>query len=125
MADEVVKQGASSKMYVTFLDSAGAAVDAGDLDSVLLTLYDRDSGAVINSRSAVEVLDASIGSSQVDGTLLLLFTPADNTIVDDAEDDGIEVHIAKLVFTYTPGLGPQETGVAELPVNVERVFSPA
>jgi uncharacterized protein YprB with RNaseH-like and TPR domain len=53
------QEATSAKYYGTLLDESGTLVPGASLSSAILTLYDQNSGDVINSRSAQSVLNAN------------------------------------------------------------------
>jgi hypothetical protein len=68
--------------------------------TLVLTLYDDRTGAIINSREALNVLNANIGTVSSEGAVALLFTPADMAVVGGVP---YETHVALLEWTWSGG----------------------
>jgi hypothetical protein len=109
-----VNEQSSARYTGTLKDENGTIVPASALTTLVLTLYDKVTGAVINGRNLQNVLNASgvtvydtlqSGVDQdgnaISYNLLWAMSPADNAIVTDA--NATEVHIA--VFQGTFGTG--------------------
>lgn len=82
---------------------------AGTISSLTITLTDSESGQVINSRSAQDVLGGGTGTNGVswtDATAAFAWTlaPADNPIVGTAIAEGnYELHEALICWTWNSG----------------------
>lgn len=98
LLEDVKPEGASWLLEMTLEDENGP-ISGGQLTTVTLTLRDRATGQVINSRQDVDV------KPEVDGTGLLThqFTAADGAIVDARRT--LEDHEAAIAWTYGSGLG--------------------
>ena len=96
-----VAEQTTRRYTATIQDETGAAIPAASLTTLKLTLYDRATGAVINTRDDQNVLNAN--DVTVDGNGLLTWTmkPADNPILNDALAQ--EHHVALFEFTYASG----------------------
>ena len=83
----------------TILDEAGTAIPDADLDTLVLTFYNRADEAIINSRDAQNVLNANqvvVVAGVVTWSMLTL----DTIIVDDTLVH--EYHVALWEWTYSP-----------------------
>lgn len=89
-----------------FLDQDGVAVNP---DSAKYTLYDEDSGDVINSRNQTPITGPTSGMD-------LVLTPADNVLADTTKSE--ERHRLFIEFTYTSGAN-QYDGSEEVRFTVE------
>lgn len=98
-----VNEGQSFDLVLTPEDSSGAAIDANDLISLTLTLYDDATDGVINGRNAQDVLGANGGTIESDGTVTVRLDGSDNVIVGTVAEDGLENHVARLEYTYNDG----------------------
>ena len=112
-----LKQGASTRYQVQFVDEDGTAISEGAILTIVMTLYNEADGAIINSRNAIDVKDANIGTLAPDGTLTLDFTPDDMPIIDT--DCEVEYHIVLLKFTYSDGT--TKTGIVEAALGVQQI----
>ena len=101
------RQNNTAKIVATFTDEDGVAITA--LDSLKMTLYDEQSGTIINSKDGVD-----IAGSFSSGTLTLLLTPADNAVVN-AVKGASERHILLLEYTY----GTSKKGSEPIEIDVE------
>lgn len=92
------------RMTATLVDETGAAIPLAGLTTLTLTLYNRDSATkdIINSVSAVNVLNTGRGTVHAtSGLFTLTLDPNDNTIIDATQD--LEWHRALLEGTYNGG----------------------
>lgn len=114
---QAVKERNVALLTATFRDETGAALPAASLASVTLTLYDRDTQAIINSRSNQSILNANGGTVDANGLLTLTLATADNPILDDTKK--VEQHVALVRWTY--GIGGVKEGREEFLVDVENL----
>ncbi len=121
-----VQQGESCDVVVTFKDMTGAAIAKASLLSLVATLYDESTSAIINSRNAVSVLDANGGTVASDGTLTLRLQPADSPIVtaSSVAVGEAETHVLRIDWTWSDGVLTR-TGREEWSILVERIASPS
>ena len=121
---EPVQSGESSNVVVTFHDIAGDAIVKASLATLTVTLYDRTTLAVINSRSAQNVKDANNGTVANDGTLTLRLGASDNVIVGTSVAVGaLEEHVVRLQWTWSDGVETRN-GFDEWVMSVEKVAVP-
>jgi len=85
-------------------DEEGNALPGSSLDTCTLTLYEKESGDIINSRDGVNILNANGGTVDVSGNFAIVLGPGDNVLV---RDDNEEWHVALIQFTYTNAQGSQ------------------
>lgn len=91
-----VFEGNSCVLEFTLTDIDGVTgVGAGNIATATMKLTNKATAAVINSRTAVNVISYINGS----GFFQMVLDPADNPIVDSTLTE--EVHIALFTFTYT------------------------
>lgn len=117
-----VHQGANAQYTATLTDAAGSVIALADIVSLTLTLYDRSSGVILNSRNAVDALnanDVTVGST--DGLLTWDIQPGDNTIYDSNIVEGrSEVHVARFTLTYDT----DKVAIREIEINVTKLVTP-
>lgn len=103
MADTAfaVKERSTQKYTATIKDEADAAIAGTSLTTLTLTLYDEETGTILNGRDDQNVLNAN--NVTVDGAGLLTWTmqPLDNQIVTTALAQ--ERHLALFEWTYAAG----------------------
>jgi hypothetical protein len=104
----------SSEITGQLQDETGAGVPAASLTSFTLTLYDLNTGQILNSRNAQNVLNANGVTVDSNGNVVWTLSPADNAIVTDAL--GVETHIALFQWTWAGGLKGANVEVA-IPVR--------
>lgn len=98
-------------------------VDKGQLANVFFTLYDEETGTIINGRNRVSILDENGGQISDGGELRLTLGPADNIIVDAALVPGdLEVHTARIEWEWVDPV--QRTGIQEYKFSVEKLVTP-
>lgn len=119
-------QGSSFNLEVTLKDADGATVDAATVSTLTLTLFDRESATIINSRNAMNVQNANGGTISA-SILTVRLDAADNAFVDDAgtaATGDIEEHIARIIFTWSDGQTTR-TGLNEVMFGIRKIASPA
>jgi hypothetical protein len=90
-------EGESAKYATTITDPLGVAPA---LSVLTLTLYDKASGDIINSRDGQDVLNTNgVTYNSTTGALVWTIAPEDNPIVDDALAH--EEHVALFEGTYS------------------------
>lgn len=100
----IVAEKTTLRMTATLVDETGTAIPSAGLSALTLTLYNRDSAAkeVINSVSAVNILNSGRGTVHAtSGLLTLTLEPNDNAIVDVTQD--LEWHRALIEGNYNGG----------------------
>lgn len=119
---DYVDEGSTCKLTLAITDEDGDAFDAGDAASItLVALYNEEDDTVINSRSALNVKNNSIGLVNGSGALELRFTTDDSVIVDDTlPEDSIEEHVVRLQWTWNDGVEVR-TGSAEWKFGVRKL----
>lgn len=104
----------SGRYVATLTDQDGALVGGATLEVATLSLFAVASGAIINGRNAVNILDPANGwtfyntlqSTVIDGQTVTYnvgwqMTPADAAIIDDSL--ATEGHMAELRFVWGGG----------------------
>jgi hypothetical protein len=107
-----VNEGSTAWLYYTLKDQNGIAVSVSNIGTATLSLYDRDSGDVINSRSSVNVKSCYNSSGHFEFKL----TPADN-VIKNANVGPHEIHYAVIVTTIVQG-GETDTHVETFIIKV-------
>ena len=116
--ERVVREGTTAVYGATIQDIDGNAVAAGDLDSLTLTLWDKVSETIINSRNAQNVLNANNVTVSDEGVLAWTMQPEDNVIVDVNHLDGQkEEHRALFQWTWDTS----KYGKYEVVIDVEQL----
>lgn len=101
MADlGTINEGASALYTATLTDETGAAIDGTALTSLTLTVYNVDTGAIINSRSAQNVKNLNGVTITALGALTWTLAPADNVILGTGP---YERRAALFVATWASG----------------------
>jgi len=111
-----VYEGISAKFSCVIVDEDDAPIDAANIDTMTITLYSLDDPAfpIINSRDAVDVMNANGGVLGTGGAFSWTMTAADNVILNQTQ--GSERHMMRIDFTYDNGDG---VGVAFQRITVE------
>lgn len=94
-------EGCSYQILGNLLKEDGSPLGSGDLTTLTLTLTDVETGAVINSVSAVNVLNADRGTVDAGGLLTISLTVADAAFVTSTKQT--ERHQARVDWTYGAG----------------------
>lgn len=119
---ERVRELSSGEVFLLLQDDLGVPIGSGSLNTLTLSLYDKRTGTVINSRNNLNALNANnvtvYGSVQGSGTsqhtVLWAVQPLDNAVVGSRE---LEEHRA--VFEYTWGSGKRDHHKVDLVVEAE------
>ena len=122
----VVDEGEHADIVGEFLDMNGDTILKASLSSAQLTLYDRTTLAVINSRNLQNVLDANGGTVDSSGEITMRLNATDNAILDVAgelEAGDIEEHIARFTWGWNDGVLARE-GKEEWLVRVAKLNVP-
>lgn len=115
---DVVPEGVTSLLSGSLVDESGAALGSGQLATFKLTLYRLTAGRpVINSRSAISILNTGPGTIDAGGAWTITLDPADNAIA--ASSKGSESHRALLEWTY--GVGGTKSGKHEIEFLVQNL----
>lgn len=111
-----IREGTTCALTATLRDEAGAAVPGASLQSLLLTLYRRRDGKILNGRQRQNILNANGGVVDAAGKLTLTLGGLDNAVLDPAAR--LEEHACLLEFTYAGGTKP---GTDRIGFHVERL----
>lgn len=97
-----VKELTSAIYTADIVDEAGDPLAASILDSLELTLYDINTGTILNGRDHLGVLNNGQGVTLDEaGLLTWVLAPDDNVIVTDRAKE--EVHVAVFDFKWASG----------------------
>lgn len=100
----------------TLTDAAGDAIADGDLQTLILTLYEQKTGNIINSRDGQNVKNQN-NVTVSNGVMTWKVQPADNAIAVAAKA-GWEIHIALFEWTWNDSDSELQTGRHELTLRV-------
>lgn len=81
LIDRYIPEGSSAFYRASIVDEDGVRINSSDIDSITLTLYDVDSGSVINSRSAQDVSGANNGTYAYSNASITGATEADPVVI--------------------------------------------
>src|SRR5262245_10271429 len=98
----------------TLKDELDAGIPVDSLATITLTLYDRATGTIINSRDHVDAKNLNGVAIDSSGNLAWTMAPADNAIVGSYE---LEEHIALFEWTFASG----KAGKHERPIYVRNL----
>jgi hypothetical protein len=99
---DVVPEGATRVLTLTFLDEFDAPIGSATLTTLKLTLYEEVTKAIINSRTHQSILGVNGGSVSAGGVLTLNLGALDN-VVKRVADGSVETHVALLEYTWDTG----------------------
>lgn len=83
------------------IDGAGDPIEATALNEFTATLYDKETGDIINDRDEQNALNANQFTVDADGHGLWKLTPEDTAVLHPGTD--FEVHVLLLEWTYNAG----------------------
>lgn len=101
MPDFTVAEKNAFPVTAAIVDEAGTLIPLAQIVTLVATLYDRESGSILNGRNAQSVLNANGGTVDSAGNLTLTLVPADNAVLDAAR--AFELHVLLLEWTYASG----------------------
>lgn len=101
------------------VDANNVAVPLAALNTLVLTLFDNASKAIINGRDGQSVLNASNVTVSAGGVLIWTIQPLDNVILDDSLDT--ELHVALFQWTFNGGLESGKHAIGLRVANFEKV----
>lgn len=78
-----VPEGSSRRYSATLVDFDGNPIQAGQITSILFSLLDARTNAVINNRDRVQVRNANGGTLSSLGVFSQVFSPSDTVTTDD------------------------------------------
>ena len=107
-----VNEGISAQYIAQLIDHNGSAISGNDLNSLKLTLYDKSTGTILNSRSKQNVLNGNNVTVNSTGYLVWSLSAADNAIVSNPSG---ELHAA--LFEWEWGI-PTKSGKKEVLISV-------
>lgn len=101
MADKVANEHSIAKYTAVIKDESDVAIAASSLTTLTLTLYNPSAdNAIINSRTAQDVLNDNNVVVDSSGNLTWTMQPADNVISGSGEK---ETHVALFEYTWSSG----------------------
>lgn len=105
----------------TLVDENGVSLGPIDMSTLTVTLYDQDTGAIINGRNNQNALNANnfVLTANASGNLTWDSLPADSPIINLAKET--EVHIALLQWTFATGTKAGRKEIAIRVVNLNLV----
>ena len=101
----LVNEGSSPQVQFILTDFDGSTgVPNTDVSTATFTLKDLRTGAVINSRSAIDVTNGNNGATHdANGNFSITLASADTEILSNSKSIEEEKHIALFIFTKTDG----------------------
>jgi len=99
------------------------ALTKAQILTLTMTLFDKTTEAIINSRNAVSVKDVAGGTLTTAGVLTMKLDPADQVIAGTLSTGGKETHVIR--FNYTWNDGQSRTGRSEYTYDVEKLATPS
>ena len=119
--DKVVNEQSTFKYTGTLKDSDGNAIGSASLSSATLTLYEEDSGKIVNNRDGQNVLNANNVTISSAGVVTWSGQANDTKIIGNTPVGEVEKHIA--LFKFVSG-SEQLHWEVEIPVrNLGRVLT--
>ena len=97
----VVCEKTTCQLTLQMTDQAGVNLTLAQVTTLTLTLYDKRSGAIINSRTASNILNANGGTVSSSALLTLVLAVADN--VKLTQGVAREEHVALIEYTWAAG----------------------
>lgn len=100
-------------------NEAGVAVPASALSTLTLTLYDRQTGTILNSRDGQDVLNTNGVTVDSAGLFAWGLTPLDTIIIDVTK--ALETHVGLFTWTYDSGTKTGRHEIVHVVRNLTKV----
>lgn len=97
----VVPEKSTLRITGRLQDENNVAIGVSALTTLTLTLFDKASASIVNSRSASDIKNANGGTVDANGNFTLVLGPLDGTIIDSGQP--YERHVALFEWTYGGG----------------------
>jgi len=97
ITDVILCEGTTGVLTFQLTDEYSAPLPLADLTTCLLTLYELQSGGVINGRNRMDIVNTNGGTIDAGGALELVLAIADNAMRTELRT---EWHIALLEWTW-------------------------
>jgi hypothetical protein len=102
--ERTVEEETTVQYTATIKDEDDAAISLSSLTSLTLTIYDKATSQIVNSRNAADVKNANGGAVSAGGELVMTFTPDDMQLINDDRPEGDEeVHCCLFRYTWDSG----------------------
>lgn len=113
--------GESGNVFAAAYNAANPPVQLtkAQLLTLTVTLFDRSTRAVINSRNAQNIIDANGGTVATDGAITFRLQPLDNVMVGSGDS---EEHVTRFTWTWNDGSATR-TGIKEYAFRVNKLAS--
>lgn len=112
----LIPEKSSAKLTGIIRDESGVAVPGASLTTWVLTIYDLETQAIINTVDHVNILNVGRGTVDGSGNFSVQFEPNDNPIITVSKT--IERHVWLFEWTYQGGT---RIGRQEMLVNVQNL----
>jgi len=99
--EDIIAEGATPALNFVVQDENGAALPAASLTTLELTLYDKASGTIINTRNNQNALNANNVTVDGSGNGKFQTVAADTAILDATKP--MEEHVTKFKWTWASG----------------------
>lgn len=114
----VVDEGESCNLSGALVAPDGTALLLANISTLLLTLYDGTTYAVLNSRNGQNAKNANSHTVASDGTVTIRLDPADAVWIGNRVVDAKQPHVARLTWTWSDGVETR-TGKEDLIFQVQ------
>lgn len=107
MPDLTIAERGTGKLTGTLTDEAGAPVSVANVQTLTLTLYERESGSLVNPGgrpAGQDIKNANGGTLDTSGAFALVLSDLDHAILDTTR--AYELHYALVQWTLTGGAKP-------------------
>lgn len=113
-----INEATTGRYAATMYDETGATIDGTAMTTLTLTLYDKRTNGIINSRNAQDVKNTNGVSVDSAGALVWTIAKEDTSIVGTSQ---VERHVAVFVGTWSTGTKKFVHEVEMDVINIKRV----
>lgn len=114
--EDPIPEKVSVQIAALIHDEKNVGIPAANLTTLVFTLYDLASESIINSRTAVNILNTGGGVVDTSGNLTLTLTPNDGVILGTSD---LEKHLVLLEWTYNSG---SKAGRGEVELSIKNLL---
>jgi len=124
---DIMQEGASGVYLLELEVEGGGTFQSTWITAMTLTLYDEETGSLINNRLNQDILGGGSGDNDVQvgmtGEITWAIQPEDNVYVDPTKTKRLEVHRAIFRVSYNAG-SDDEVFVHEMRFQVKPLYVP-
>lgn len=97
----IIAEGDTPQISFQLVDSTNTGIPLGSINTVLLTVYEKNSQSIVNSKTDINVKNANNGTIDSNGNVVYTMETGDTAIVGPrTREESVEVHVFQFKFNY-------------------------